>query len=454
MSFPRLKYLVFCLAVVAVLVGTNTAIAQDTDVVDEIVAVVSDQIILKSEVDAMVANIMRQQPRMQYTEDIWMDALDQMINQHVMSVVAKRDTNIVVSDDQVTQALDRRIDQMIDQVGSQARLEELYGKSLVRIRSELREDFRDQLLAEQIQQTKMRDIRITPSEVKEWFNQFPTDSLPTLPEIVRVSHIVRFPAVTEDAKEEARQIITAIRDSVVNTDATLEEMARRFSDDPGSATAGGRIEDTNLSDLVPEFAAVASRIPIGEISQIFESPFGYHILRVNERRGEIVDFNHILIQIDDSRIDPSETISFLETVRDSIITHDVPFALMAKRHSEEQQSAQLGGRVLDPQTGERDLVLASLGPLWQEVLDTLEVGEISHPARVELESDRQAYHIVLQQRRMPEHQVDLDTDYERIEQYALQEKRARIMQEWISRLREDVYVDLRGKAQRLSLAKR
>ncbi len=450
----RLTLRAICVATALLFTIVYPATAQNAAVVDEIVAVVEDEIILKSEVDAMVTNLLRQQADVSYSEEIWMEALDQMINQHVMAEIAQRDTTIAVTDEEVTQALDTRINQMISQVGSQARMEEIYGKSLVRIRSELREDFRDQLLAERIQQRKMQNIRITPTEVQEWFNQFPTDSLPTLPDIVRLSHIVRFPVVTDAAKQEAHEIISTIRDSVTTTEATLEDMARQFSDDQGTASAGGRIEDTNLSDLVPEFAAVAARMPIGEISQIFESPFGYHILRVNERRGESVDLNHLLIRIDDRRIDPAETIRFLDTVRDSIIVHDMPFELMAKRHSEEERSARLGGRVIDPETGERDLVLESLGPLWQSVLDTLEQGEVSEPARVELDNDRQAYHIVLLHRRIPEHRVSLATDYERIEQYALQDKRQREMQRWVNQLRENVYIDLRGKAESLSVARR
>lgn len=454
MSFRSFKVAVSAAAAIVVFFAVPSASAQDAEVVDEIVAVVGDQIVLQSEVDAMVANLLRQQPQVSYSERAWMEALNQIINQEVMAVVAKRDTNITVTPEQVDQSLNRRIEQMVNQVGSQARLEEIYGRSIVQIKEELREDFRDQLLAEQLQQTKMRDIRITPSEVKQWFAQFPTDSLPTIPNVVRVSHIVRYPQVTNEAKAEAREIISAIRDSVVNTEATLEEMARRFSDDPGSAAAGGRIEDTNLGDLVPEFGAVASRIPIGDVSEIFETPFGFHILRVNERRGEIVDFNHVLIRIDDSRIDPTNTIDFLSTVRDSIVNMNMPFALMAKRHSQEESSAQMGGRVVDPQTFERDLVLSNLGDLWQSTLDTLQEGEISEPARLELQDDRQAFHIVLLQRRVAEHVVDLDTDYERIEQYALQEKRSRLMQEWLDDLREEVYVDLRGKAERIAVAQR
>lgn len=454
MPFHRHLSSVGCLAAVLLAMFASPALAQQGDVVDEIVAVVGDEIVLQSEVDAMLANLVRQQPQASFSDDMWMQALDQIIGQHVMTVAAKRDTNITVTQEQVDQSLEQRINQMIQQVGGQARLEELYGRSLIRIRSELRDDFRDQLLAEQLQNTKIRDIRITPTEVREWFAQFPTDSLPTLPEMVRVAHIVRYPDVTSEAVSEAREIISAIRDSIVVGGASFEELASQFSDDPGSAQAGGRIDNTNLGDLVPEFAVVASRSPVGEVSEVFETPFGFHILRVNERRGETVDFNHILIRIDNSRIDPSATIDYLSAVRDSILQQNIPFATMAKRHSQEEQSAQLGGRVIDPQTGERDLVLESLDELWRATIDTMTTGEISEPARVQLEDDRQAYHIVELQRHTPEHQVDLDTDYERIEQYALQEKRSRVLQEWIGQLREEVYVELRGRAERLALAQR
>lgn len=454
MPFSRIKTLAGGLATVLIVLISAPAWAQNAQVLDEIVAIVGDEIILQSEVDALLSNLIRQQPQASYSDELWMQALDQIINQHVMTVVAKRDTNITVSQEEVDQVLEQRISQLTQQVGSQARLEELYGKSLVRIRADLRDEFRDQLLAERLQQSKVRNIRVTPTEVREWFAQFPTDSLPTIPEVVRVSHIVRYPELTPEAIGEAREIISAIRDSIVNAGASFEELAGQFSDDPGSAAIGGRIEETNLADLVPEFAAVASRSAVGEVSQVFQTTFGFHILRVNDRRGETIDFNHILIRIDDRRIDPTPAIEYLGTLRDSILNQQVPFAVMAKRHSQEESSAQLGGRVIDPQTGERDLVLENLGELWLATLDTLDEGEISHPARVELEDDRQAYHIVELQRRRPEHTVDLATDYERIEQFALSEKRTRELQEWVGRLRENVFVDLRGRAERLALAQR
>src|SRR5690606_19704746 len=137
----------------------------------------------------------------------------------------------------------------------------------------------DQVLAERFQGRKLQSIRITPSEVEAWFNQIPADSLPTVPTIVRLAHIVRYPDVTEAARESAHAILSTIRDSLV-AGSSFEEFARRYSDDPGSAENGGRYQNVRLGVFVPEFSAVAARLPIGELSEIFETRFGLHILRV------------------------------------------------------------------------------------------------------------------------------------------------------------------------------
>ena len=451
-SFPRSLAPLLTLLAAFVALGPTSVQAQSADVVDEIVAVVGDNIVLRSEVDALVANVAQQQGQAP-SEGLWMDALDEVVNQQVLTVHAKRDTTIEVTDDQVEQALNARIQQMTQQVGGEGRLEELYGKSLLQIRSELRDDFRDRLLAEQLQQRKLRTIRVTPSEVEAWFDRIPQDSLPVFPEAVRVAHIVRYPDVTAAAEQAAMQVISAIRDSVVEGGASLEEMAQQFSDDPGSAQNGGAYEDYQLGDLDPDFAAVASRLPIGEISSVFKTQFGLHILRVDERRGDVVDFAHVLIELDDDATDPTEAIEYLSQVRDSMATYGIPFEVMARRHSEEAQSAQSGGRVVDPRSGQRDLPLEALGPQWQSTLSGLEKDEVSEPAPAELLDGRRAYHIVKLQRHTPEHRVSLRTDYERIEEIALQEKQARVLGEWIDELREDVYIDVRGKAKDLSLAR-
>lgn len=442
-----MRWLLTCILLLSDLLHAQSP-AQN-QVLDEIVVVVGHELILRSEVDALLAGYLRQQ-RQTYSDELWLEALNQLIDQKVLAEHARRDTTIQISDDRVEQALQERLNQFMQQVGGQTRLEEIYGKTLTQLKAELRNDFREQMLAETFRNRKLQQIRITPSEVRAWFEQFPTDSLPTLPDLVRLSHIVRYLRPSEQARQEAFEIATSIRDSIVSSRTSFEDMARRFSEDPGSAAAGGHIPDTRLADLVPEFAAIAARIPLGEISQPFETPFGVHILRVNRRQGDLIDFNHILIRIDERQADPSEAIAYLKAVRDSILQYNLPFGLMARRHSEEEATAAQGGRVVDPRTGERDLVLSALDPTWRRTIDTLEVGEISHPAEAVLLDGRRAYHIVRLDQFTPSHRVNLETDYARIEQLALQDKRARELRQWLNELRQSVVIRLVGKARELA----
>jgi peptidyl-prolyl cis-trans isomerase SurA len=395
---------------------------EQKQLVDRIVAVVGDDIVLKSDVDQFVRRMMQQQQNATYSKGMWMNALNQLVDQKILAEQARRDTTITVTDQQVEQRLEQRVQQLVQSAGGEAQLEKVYGKSVLEIKEDFRGDFREQLLAQQLQQRKMRNLEITPSEVQGWFERIPKDSLPDLPKTVRLQHIVRYPKPDAAAKEEAKQVITSIRDSIVNGGASFEAMARQFSDDSGTASSGGRLTDVSLNDLVPEFAAIASRTPVGQISQVFynDQHDGYHVLRVNARDGNTIDLNHILIRYE-----------------------DVPFELMARRHSEEKSTANNGGRVVDPQSGVRDLVFNALGPSWQKTIRNLDEGEVSQPTEVQLLNGDRAYHIVKLQRRVPAHRVNLEHDYERIRGYALQDKRSRKMQEWIQDLREEIYVDIR-----------
>jgi peptidyl-prolyl cis-trans isomerase SurA len=411
---------------------------------DQIAAVVGDEVVLASEVDQLVRRRTRQS-RTSYTDDLWMETLQNLIDQRILAEKARRDTTLTLSEQQVSQQLDRRIDQMASRVGGRDQLEKRYGKSVLEIKETFRADFRGQLLAQRLRQRRMQKINITPSEVRQWFEDIPTDSLPQLPKTVRLSQIVRYPEPTEAAKTEARSLLSTIRDSVLSGEASFEAMARQFSDDPGTASSGGALGSVNLDQLVPEFAAVASRTPVGEISQVFynDSQQGFHILRVNAKSGSQVDLSHILIKVSSEGTNVERVTSFLRSVRDSILNHDKPFAVMARRHSQENRSAENGGRVTDPQTGTRDLVLDALNPTWRQTIQDLETGEISKPTEVKLLNGDQAYHIVRLDRRVPAHRANLEQDYQRIRQLALRDKRQRKMKEWIGELREDVYVDVR-----------
>jgi peptidyl-prolyl cis-trans isomerase SurA len=458
-SFPRFSVVsVIGTSVLGALVllaslAVPRAQAQNGQMVDRIVAVVEDNVILKSEVDQLVNQQVRRQG-VSYSEDLWMDALQQLVDQELLSEKAQRDTTITVSDQQLTGQLNRRIEQLKQRAGGEKQLEQAYGQSILEIKETFREDLRGQILAQQLRRRRMQKMNITPSEVRQWFERIPQDSLPRLPKTVRLSHIVRYPKPTEEARTEAQSLISSLRDSIVNGDASFEAMARQFSDASGAQSSAGALNNVDLDDLVPEFAAVASRTPVGQVSQAFynENQNGYHIVRVNSRDGSTVDLNHILIEVPTSE---EQTKEYLSAVRDTLLSDDdVPFERMARRHSEDDRTAENGGRVTDPESGTRDLPLNALGPSWTRTIQNLEPGAISRPTKVKLLNGDQAFHIVRLERRVPAHRVNLEQDYERIRQLALQDKRNRKMREWLDQLRDEIYVDVRISKSELAAMQR
>jgi len=444
----HLREVTLFLVFLGIAVSAGNVRAQDEQILDEIVAIVGDYIILKSDVDGFVMGMMQQQ-QIPYNDELWLNSRNQLIDEKVLVIHAKRDTNLVVTDAQVNQMLDQRIGQMSASVGGDKKLEELYGRRIIDIRAELTPDFRDQLLADQLRSNRLRSIKATPSDIDDWFNQFPTDSLPTLPDIARVSHIVKRPTVTKDARDEAREILSTIRDTVLTGKTTIEEMAGLFSDDPGSVNNGGLYESTPLSQLVPTFAAVASRTSVGVFSHIFETKFGLHFLRVNARRGDVIDYNHILIAFDEKKFDNAAALERLLVLRDSIMTGEASFAGIARSESEDDFSSVRGGWVVDPNSGERDLYIENLDGLWQTTLLPMKVGDISEPSEVQLQDGKKAFHIVFLQKRVASHVVNVETDYALIEGLALRAKQNSVLVKWMASLKEQVYIDMRGTARGL-----
>ncbi len=416
---------------------------------DQIVAIVNDHIILKSDVDQQVQQYMmqmqqQQQRQISFDKDIWYTVLENVIDRHVMLDQAKRDS-IVVSDEMVDQNIDQRIQSSIDQLGSEEALEERMGQSIVQIRADLQEDYREQMIVQRFQQQKRQEITITRPEVKEYMASIPKDSLPTIPEQVAVSQIVAVPPALEDAEKESRQLAEQLRDSVVNHGKTIEEMARKYSDGP-SASDGGKLPMMSLNDLVAEYSAAASALEPGEISQVVQTSFGFHVIRLNKRQGDQIDTNHILISVDEESYDDQAAINKLSQIRDSVLTNeDITFAEMARKHSEDPNTAPQGGRVLNPQSGERLIPLEDLEPaLYRIVLLLEEEGDISEPKQFNMGSEnnsKRAFRIVRLDNHVPEHVANLEQDYSRIKNAALQDKQSRQMAKLLDKLRKEMYVE-------------
>jgi peptidyl-prolyl cis-trans isomerase SurA len=416
---------------------------------DQIVALVNDHVILKSDVDRQVPQYMMQiqqqgNQQIEFGEDIWYTVLENIIDRYVMLDQARRDS-VTVTDKMVEQRINQQINNYVQQVGSEEALEQQMGQSLLQIRADLRESFREQLIVQRFQQQKRNNINITRPEVKEYFENIPKDSLPTISEQVAVSQIVAVPPAMQNAKQQARQLAEQLRDSVLNHGKTIEELAKRHSDGP-SASGGGKLPLMSVDELVAEYSAAASALEPGEISQVVETSFGFHVIRLNKRQGDQIDTNHILIEVDSDSYNDQAAIERLKAIKDTVQNNDeVSFAEMARKHSDDPNTGPDGGRILHPETGDRFLTLEQLDPaLYRIVLLLDEEGDISEPKSFtmgEESNSKRAFRIVHLDEHIPEHTASLEQDYQRIKQAALQEKQSRLINKMIANLREDMYVE-------------
>lgn len=445
MNYFTPKWLLFFTLIF--LIGTGSAISQQKQVADRIVAVVNDRIILKSDVDAEVRQYLQQaeasNQQISFSEDLWYSALQSMVDSQVMLEQAEIDS-VIVSDEMVNRAMDNRINQMVQQAGSEEALERALGNSIIQIRAEFRDQFREQMTTQQLQQQKMSSVEITRPEVRDFFNDIPESQLPTIPEQVELSQIVVTPPELEDARNEALRLAEALRDSIVTHGKNFEELARKYSDGP-SGPRGGLLPMMPLGDLVANYSAAASALDPGEISQVVRTDFGYHVIRLNKRQGDNIETNHILIQVDEAGVDEEFAINKLEALKDSVLNHGASFRELARRHSDDETTSSMGGRIMNMQTGERKMALSDLEPsLYRIALLLNEPGEISDPRPFTLpQTQKRSFRIVRLNAHYPEHVANLEDDYGRIREIALQRKQMRIMNSWLEELRQKIYVDIR-----------
>jgi peptidyl-prolyl cis-trans isomerase SurA len=429
------------LPLLALIIISGTANAQKPTVSDKIVAVVNQNIILKSEVDDRLREFLSVNQQVPYTESLWYEMLESMVDNFVLFEQAKIDS-IVVSDDMVNRQLDQRIRQLVQQLGSEQELEKMLGQSIPQIRQQYRSQFRQEIMVERLRDTQRAKIRITRPEVVEFFKSIPTDSLPMIPETVELAQIVSIPPPLAEARNMAYNKAVALRDSIINHGASIEELARKYSDGP-SGPDGGLLPMMPMSDLVAEFSAAAAALEPGGISEVVETEFGFHIIRLNRRVGDRIETNHILIQVSSEQLDEEFSVNLLEALRDSVLNHGANFSALARRHSDDKMTAPAGGRLINPQTGERRIIMSQLDPaLYRLVLLLDEPGEISPPRSFSIdENNKRAFRIVTLLNRIPEHKANLDQDYDLIERIALNQKQTRELASWLSRLREEIYVE-------------
>lgn len=413
----------------------STTLAWSQQLLDGIAAIVGDEIILESEVAQYAATLALQmkldiQNEPQKFDELQKNSLQNLIVQKILLTKAREDT-IVVEDSQVEQVLEQQINQWIQQIGSERKVEEYFGSSMNKIKRRVRKEIREHLMVEKLQQQKLQEVKITRQEVEQFY-QTNRDSLPELKESVEISHILLQVTPGAESKQQAREKIAGILERL-RSGEDFAELARQYSEDPGSAAKGGELGFIQRGDFVKDFEEKAFALQPGQISDIVETQFGFHIIQMLERRGEKINVRHILIRTRPTKADEERTLKLLLAIRDSCLA-GADFAEMAKRYSNDETTADKGGYL-----GWFEVEKLQL-PEFKSVVKELKIGEISQPFRT-----RFGYHIVKLLNRREGGKLSLQRDWEQIEQWALMDKRSRAMQKWVEELKKNLYIEIKDE---------
>lgn len=401
---------------------------------------VGDELILESQVAQQYAYL----KQMGTPDDggLYCEVLERFLIEKLLLVRARIDS-LKVSDEQVEREIERRIQILSAQLGSPEAIVEIYGKPLPLLKQDLRTEVRSQLLAEEMRQKITADVRITPQEVREFFRSIPPDSLPYVPAEVELGQIVFWAKASPSEKEAVRARLEQIRQEIIAGKMDFASAARAFSQDLGSARQGGDLGEFKKGQMVPEFERVAFSQPIGEVSPVFESPFGFHILLVESRLGQKVRARHILLQPTITEEDVQVAVQQLAELREKILRDSLSFFRAATEFSEDLRTKQTGGRLMDEEMGSYRLPLDKLDAELYFVVDALRPGEISEPQPFTARDGRRGARIVWLQRRYPPHRASLELDYERFAEAALQLKKQEVIERWLQRASKNVPVEIR-----------
>jgi peptidyl-prolyl cis-trans isomerase SurA len=411
--------------------------------IDKVAATVGDKAILLSEVNAQVEQLKSQSESKDSISPCIV--LEDLILQKLLLNQAEKDS-VTVTDVQVEAELDKKIRYFVAQIGSVEELENYLGKSISQIKTDFRDRIKEQLLIQQMQSKIAGEVKVSPAEVKKFYNEIPKDSLPYVESEIQVAQILIKPPVNVVEKERVRKELSDIRQRIIDG-KSFASMAAFYSEDIGSAAKGGELGFVSRGDLVPEFEAAAFQLKGKEISPVIESMYGYHIIQLIERRGEMINVRHILMAPKASADDLDRGRIKLDSLLQAIRLGSISFEEAAGLFSDDADSKNNGGLMVNAATGSTFFEISQLDQSLFFVVDKLKIGEISEPVMVRSGEKKEAYRIVMLKSRTEPHVANLQDDYQRIQSAAENEKREKMVRDWITRKRKSFFVKIDGEFQ-------
>lgn len=436
----------FSLAVL--LLSSVVSLAQEGEMIDKVIAVVGGNKVTYSDIQRQKAQYAQQ--GMPLPPDADCQILEEMLFQALLLNQAELDS-VVVDDGQVEQEMDRRLEYFILQMGGDSKkLEEFYGKSIPEIKEEFKSQIKDQMLIQQMQGTITSTIDLTPKEVKEFFNAIPKDSLPLIGAQVEVSHLTKYARITKALKDKVFDQCNEWIKEIQKGETSFATVALFNSADPGSSAKGGDLGWVGRGTFVPEFEAVAFSQPIGVISEPFETQYGVHFLEVLERRGNMVNCRHVLVNFEVSANELVQAKEECDKIASELKSDTLSFDRAILKYSDDEDTKNAKGILYNPASGETKWDVKDLDPYLFNAIDQLKPGDVSEPRLFE-NNGKKGYRLVKLNSRTEPHRANLSQDYSLIQRMARSKKEGEVVDDWVRSKINTTYIRLDKEFQKCNL---
>lgn len=428
-----------CLTLVLAVFSTS---AQKTKV-DGVVGVVGDYIILDSDIDKSFIELKSQGADVKEISRCQM--FGKLMEDKLYAHQAIQDS-IVVTDSEVNQKLDEQVSYMVEQLGSMDKVVQYFKKSNEQdFRSELFEIIKTNKLTAEMQKKIVEGVTITPEEVRDFYKKIPKEELPVFGAEMEIAQIVFKPEVTKEAKQAVIDQLKAFKKDIQENGASFFTKAVLYSEDPGSKNSGGYYKMNRKTQFVKEFKDVAFSLQEGEVSEPFETEFGYHIIQVDKIKGQDVELRHIVISPKPSADAIKGAKEEAEKIRTRILNKEITFAEAARQFSDEKETKNDGGVLTNPKTQDTRFELTKMDPSMYSVVASLKDGEVSYPVSEEDRTGAKFYKIMAVTNRFDEHTADYAKDYLRLKELALKEKQLKEIAKWSEEKIKETHIKINGE---------
>ena len=426
-------------ALIAFITACVATISAQNQVIDRIVAVVGKNIIMQSDIEEQYMQFRLQGGIKGSASSIRCEILEDQLFRKLMLNQAELDS-ITVTDEQVEAEMEYRIRYFLSQLGSQEKLEKYFNKTMTEIKDELRTSIKDQKLIEEVQRNIVEGVSATPGDVREFYNSIPSDSIPMVSAQYEIAQLVKKPPITLDQKLEVKDRLYGLRNRILKGER-FSTLALLYSEDPGSAKKGGELGFKGRGELVPEFEAAAFALKDGEISEVVETEYGFHIIQMIERRGDNVNVRHILLTVKVSPEALQQAYTELDSIANLIRNDSITFDEAVRKFSDEDDKMN-GGYLVNPNNGSTLFAAEELDQQVSVVVNRLEVGEVSNPVPMKTKNDKDAYRLLIIKKKTTPHKANLKDDYALIQQWTMQKLRQDAINKWIDAKSSKAYVKI------------